>query len=102
MDNVSSFEISDLQKKLEYEMIHSDHINDLNVQLKLENQRLKDRLKVVVLPTSLAKLQALAQEQDNLIRRLRRAMASAIDMIPETEGNRDDKNELRKLYDHIA
>ena len=93
---------AEIQKKLEYEMMHSDHVTDLNVRLKEENDSLRERLKVRVLPTSLTKLQHLAQDQDLLIQKLRRALVAALDMIEETDANKDDVAALKRLYQKIA
>ena len=94
--------IIELKEKLRVEEGFSDNLNDLNVYLKAENRRLKDRLKVIVLPSSLECLRKMTRDQDTLIRTLRRYLCAALDLIPDTADNVSYKNELREFYDQIA
>ena len=92
----------DIQKKLECEMIHSEHVNDINIDLKEQIERLKDRLKVRVLPSALdhqnQKIQTLHKENQML----RRCLVKALEMIPDTAVNKSDKQELLDFYGKIA
>lgn len=102
MGKPSCASCAEMKKKLEYEMIHTDYINDMNIEMKEEITRLKDKLKVTVLPTALDNLRAVAIDQDHMIQKLRRVIHAALDLIPDTDQNKREKAELRKMYDRIA
>ena len=95
-------EIRNLRKELKHEQDFADNLNDLNIQIKRDNARLKDKLKVTVLPTALVKLASQARDLDNQLRSLRKYLILAIDLIPDIAENKSHISELRKFYDQIA
>lgn len=86
--------VEDLNKQLKTEIGFSENLNDLNIQLKQENKRLRHRLKLQVHP------KAIEQHQNVLVQkqRLKKALNYAIGLIPESDQNKREIDALKQVF----